>query len=507
MYRLRRKRAAPKDIYPSCKISNTCPPDIQNKIEHTTIADKILQYGSLGVFLGGLGIGTARGSGGRIGYTPLGEGGGVRVATRPTPVRPTIPVETVGPSEIFPIDVVDPTGPAVIPLQDLGRDFPIPTVQVIAEIHPISDIPNIVASSTNEGQSAILDVLQGSATIRTVSRTQYNNPSFTVASTSNISAGEASTSDIVFVSNGSGDRVVGEDIPLVELNLGLETDTSSVVQETAFSSSTPIAERPSFRPSRFYNRRLYEQVQVQDPRFVEQPQSMVTFDNPAFEPELDEVSIIFQRDLDALAQTPVPEFRDVVYLSKPTFSREPGGRLRVSRLGKSSTIRTRLGTAIGARTHFFYDLSSIAPEDSIELLPLGEHSQTTVISSNLGDTAFIQGETAEDDLEVISLETPQLYSEEELLDTNESVGENLQLTITNSEGEVSILDLTQSRVRPPFGTEDTSLHVYYPNSSKGTPIINPEESFTPLVIIALNNSTGDFELHPSLRKRRKRAYV
>ena len=44
------------------------PPDIQNKIEHTTIADKILQYGSLGVFLGGLGIGTARGSGGRIGY-------------------------------------------------------------------------------------------------------------------------------------------------------------------------------------------------------------------------------------------------------------------------------------------------------------------------------------------------------------------------------------------------------------------------------------------------------
>lgn len=50
----RTKRASVTDIYRGCKASGTCPPDVLNKVENTTLADKILQYGSAGVFFGGL---------------------------------------------------------------------------------------------------------------------------------------------------------------------------------------------------------------------------------------------------------------------------------------------------------------------------------------------------------------------------------------------------------------------------------------------------------------------
>ena len=68
----RTKRASVTDIYKGCKASGTCPPDVLNKVEQTTIADKILKYGSSGVFFGGLGISTGRGTGGATGYFPLG---------------------------------------------------------------------------------------------------------------------------------------------------------------------------------------------------------------------------------------------------------------------------------------------------------------------------------------------------------------------------------------------------------------------------------------------------
>ena len=67
----RRKRASATQLYQTCKASGTCPPDVIPKVEQNTLADKILKWGSLGVFFGGLGIGTDSGTGGRTGYVPV----------------------------------------------------------------------------------------------------------------------------------------------------------------------------------------------------------------------------------------------------------------------------------------------------------------------------------------------------------------------------------------------------------------------------------------------------
>ena len=105
------KRDSVTHIYQTCKQAGTCPPDVLNKVEQTTVADNILKYGSGGVFFGGLGIGTGRGTGGVTGYRPLPEGPGIRVGGTPTVVRPSLVPESVGPADILPIDTIDPVRP------------------------------------------------------------------------------------------------------------------------------------------------------------------------------------------------------------------------------------------------------------------------------------------------------------------------------------------------------------------------------------------------------------
>ena len=39
----RRKRAAVEDLYKSCKLGGDCPPDVVNKVEGKTLADRLLQ--------------------------------------------------------------------------------------------------------------------------------------------------------------------------------------------------------------------------------------------------------------------------------------------------------------------------------------------------------------------------------------------------------------------------------------------------------------------------------
>lgn len=499
MQHSRKRRAAPKDIYPTCKIMNNCPSDIQNKIENTTIADKILQYGSLGVFFGGLGIGTGKGAGGRLGYVPLGEGGGVRVGGSSIPVRPTIPVETLGPRDILPISEVDPMGPSVIPLEDLSS-IPTTQVEVIAEIHPASDLPTstTIGVTQDEGTAAILHVGVDSPALRTVSRSQYNNPAFSITTASNISAGESSATDNVFVHSFSGGQTVGEDIPLVEFHSTRSIDTTSI-QNTDFQTSTPKTTNIQERPTRFYNRRYYEQREITDPAFISQPRTLVTFDNPAFD---EEVSLIFERDLSNIASAPHEDFRDIVRLSRPVYSRAPDGRIRLSRLGQSATIKTRSGTVIGPRTHFYHDFSSIEPVDTIELQPLGEQS---------GDSVIVSGNNVDvSSSEIIDSSAPEgLYTEDDLLDTmNSNIGQNLQLVITGSRNRtlnVQIPSYSFPRIPESFYPSyiDNGVHVFYPEDTKGNPSVYPPD--TPLVTIKVNNSSGDYDIHPSLLRKRKRA--
>lgn len=503
MLKSRKRRAAPKDIYPTCKIMNNCPPDIQNKIENTTIADKILQYGSLGVFFGGLGIGTGRGSGGRLGYIPVGEGGGgVRVGGSSVPVRPTIPVDSLGPRDILPISEVDPMGPSVIPLEDLSN-IPTTQVEVVAEIHPASDLPTstTIGVTQNEGTAAVLHVGVDSPSLRTVSRSQYNNPAFSITTASNVSAGESSATDNIFVHSFIGGQSVGEDIPLVEFHSGRASNfDTDIVAETDFTTSTPVSRPIQERPTRFYNRRYFEQREITDPAFVTNPRTLVSFENPAFE---DEVSLIFERDLSDIASAPHEDFRDIVKLSRPVYSKAPDGRLRLSRLGQSATIRTRAGTIIGPRTHFYHDFSSIEPIDTIELQPLGEQSGESVIVS--GNNVNVSSS------EIIDHSAPSgTFTDEDLLDSMDAnIGQNLQLVITGSRNRtlnVQIPSYSFPRLPESFYPTylDNGVHVFYPEDTSGNPSINLPD--IPLITIRIDNSTGDYDVDPSLLRKRKRVF-
>lgn len=499
MYRLRRKRAAPQDLYPACKISNTCPPDVQNKYEHTTIADKILQWGSLGVFFGGLGIGTGRGGGGSSGYVPLGgETGGVSVGAR-APVRPSAPViEAVGPKDIFPVDAVDPLGPSVIAPAEIPPtvDLANPNIEVIAEIHPLPEIPAGTLPPIEEGVPAVIEVTSHdpeAPPFQVQSRSQYNNPTFEVALVPNTPAGETSASDHVFVGSATEGSSIGQQIPLESY---LIPGVDEGIEETSFiETSTPIS-RPAARPRALYGRRI-EQRRVASNLFQNRARNLVVFDNPAFD---DMVDLMFTEDLSGFDQptaAPDPQFQDVVWLSRPIFSEAPTRNLRVSRLGQTAGIKTRSGAYVGSTVHFFQDLSSIAPEDSIELVTFAEHSgdSVTVVSDS---TSF----------EVVTLDTPSTYSDSDLLDVYEDVGNSLQLVFGTGRRAVGPIDIPFTNViKPPIVFPDISegVTVFTPQNFDKTSI--PAEVIDiPDIIISWDNSTGDFSLHPSYFRKRRRKH-
>lgn len=113
----RSKRDSAENIYRHCKPFGTCPPDVVNKIENTTPADRILQYGSGVVYFGGLGIGTGKGTGGRFGYTNLGNRPAGRPAVPFGRFRPTVPaVETI--PDVAVTNVVDAGSDSIVPLID-----------------------------------------------------------------------------------------------------------------------------------------------------------------------------------------------------------------------------------------------------------------------------------------------------------------------------------------------------------------------------------------------------
>nr|WMY82293.1 L2 [Enhydra lutris kenyoni papillomavirus 2] len=513
MQKSRKRRAAPTDIYPQCKVSNTCPPDIVNKLENNTLADKILKYGSAGVFFGSLGIGTGRGTGGSTGYIPLGSGGGgVRVGSRVTTVRPSLPTSSLNPGEGIPVDAVDPLGPALIPL----REFPL-TPSVVEDPEPILpprfpsivDDPGPVIPGTSEpdleitietpkvttdGSAAVLEVTPETRPPTVLSRSQYSNPAFEVSLTSSAGAGETSASDHIFVDAHSGGSVVGDQIPLLELGTSRSTVSfsTSEVQETSFFTSTPRSD-PVARPRQLYGRRV-QQVPIQDPRFLTQPRSLVTFENPAF---VDSVDLIFDQDIDVAQAAPVEEFRDIVTLTKPLYGKTPGGGVRISRLGQKASMKTRSGLRIGPQSHFYYDISSIGQEPPIELLPLepvaGEQSGESIVSSGMGD------------FEVISLSSSTLeppVADEDLLDHIEEVAEDLQLIIGDrNQQPISVPGPAKTPAKVFPGFDD--VYVIHAGDDSDYPLtVIPTDN--PSIIIEVRDSSGDYYLHPALLKRKRR---
>ncbi|ALP46955.1 L2 protein [Pudu puda papillomavirus 1] len=487
----RRKRAAAEDLYRQCQLGGDCPPDIKNKIEHNTIADLILKWGSLGVFLGGLGIGTGRGTGGRFGYRPLPEPAAPGGRPGATLVRPTIPVDTVTP-DITPVDALDASSPSIVPLTDAGTDSSI--VEVIAEAQPNGG-PN--AGST-EPPSIEVTPEPPPKKIR-VTKSQHPNPVYDFS----YDGTETSHTGQSFVHMGSsaqyiGGEVTGEEIELSTWSRPGEATGDSFsfnTVETGFGTSTPA--QATVSAPRLYGRRI-DQVRVSDTAFLTRPDTLIVFDNPTFNPE---VTQVFEQDLEELAAAPDPNFQDVNRLSRPYYSQTNEGRIRVSRVGSRGTLTTRSGIRIGPTVHFFQDLSSIAPGDTVIQESLGEVS---------GSHTIYHGHSSEE-FEMIDLAPEsEIYSEDDLLDHIEEVGDNLQLVIGGG------------RRQPPQSvpTFKTGLQgaggidVIYPNYPKipgefeppAVPI-NPSGDTPEIIVTFLDSSytVADPSLF-RLRKRRKRRF-
>ena len=159
MYRAgRRTRASAEDLYKQC-FTGDCPPDVKNKIEGDTWADRLLKWFGSVIYLGGLGIGTGRGSGGSTGYRPI--GGTTRPIPDTIPVRPAVPVEPIGPVEIIPIDTINPAGPSVIDLTNVQIpdpsiiDIANPTtalgpgeIDIVSATDPIGDLGGVGGNPT-----------------------------------------------------------------------------------------------------------------------------------------------------------------------------------------------------------------------------------------------------------------------------------------------------------------------------------------------------------------------
>lgn len=519
MARARRtKRASVTDIYKGCKAAGTCPPDVINKVENKTIADKILQYGSAAVFFGGLGISTGKGTGGTTGYVPLGEGPGVRVGGTPTVVRPGVIPEVIGPTEVIPIDTVtpiDPAAPSIVNLTDSSAVDLLPgEIETIAEVHPVpvpdTEIDTPVVTG-GRGSSAVLEVADPSPPIRTrVSRTQYHNPSFQIISESTPIAGEASLSDQVLVFENTGGQTIGgirEEIELQPLpsRYSFEIEEATPPRQT----STPIERgRQALSSIRraLYNRRLTQQVPVENPLFFSRPSKLVRFqfDNPTFE---EEVTQIFERDLESVEEPPDRQFLDVAKLGRPLYSETPQGYIRVSRLGKRASLQTRSGAQVGAQVHFYKDVSTIDSEAPIELQLLGEHS---------GDTSIIQGPVESTLVDINVRDTPELLESSEfnsqdlLIDDAIEDFSGSQLVFGNprrSTTSVTVPRFSSPRETTLYVQDIQGYTVAYPESRDRPVIIYPQPEI-PAVVIHFGESGTDYYLHPHLqRRKRKRAYL
>ena len=509
----RSKRDSVTNLYNQCQLTGNCPDDVKNKVEGTTLADKLLKIFSSIVYFGGLGIGTGKGTGGITGYRPLapgGGGGGARVTTDGTVIRPNIVVEPVGPSDIIPIDALSPGSSSIVPLVEAGPELAIPDTvpditigetEVIAEPDTI-DITgpgNVPAVSNIDDNVAIIDVQPTAPTQRTVTSTsRFSNPSFlsvvTTSSTASL-AEEGATAINVFVDATAGGTFVGEEIPLDTFNTLEEFEIEDTVQPR---SSTPLAFQRAFSRAReLYNRRV-RQVMTRNTNFLARAPQAIQFDfeNPAFD---NDVTMEFMQDLNQLAAAaPDPDFADIVKLQRPIFSETPAGTVRVSRLGTKGTIRLRSGTQIGETVHFYYDISDIPQAEAIELSVLGEHSGDATIINPIAESTFIDAENSD---------APLLFPEEDLLDdiTEDFSNSHVVLSSGSRRSNLSIPTLPPGVALKVFIDDvGQGLFVSHPISYDAIPEnIVPITDDRPSILID-GFSSDDFVLHPSHIRRRKR---
>lgn len=516
----RRKRDSVGNIYHHCSRFNTCPQDVKNKVERTTTADKILQYGTAVTFLGNLAISSSAGTaGGLAADAILGEAAAVGAA-REGLLRPALPPDTVGPLEVPATRLSEPiiqgqraSFAEHIPLQVLNTHEVSPeTVVTFLEDTTVSDVPSIGprVEIPGEDTAAIVEVPRNVPGRAVVSRTQYSNPAFEVSVHSNIKGAETSAPDNVFVDSvGSSGHTVGEDIPLLIMRseptfddtfiADTEIDTEFLGPRTS-TPRKPAVQRPASGPGsrgpqrkgilkRLFHRNT-EQIPVMEDIFITSPKRLVTFENPAFE---ESASLIFERDLMEIERAPHSAFRDIVRLGRIHLTEGPGRRVKVSRLGKKATIRTRSGVQIGPEVHYYKDLSSIGHE-AIEMQVLGEVSGTAEVADALAVSPI------NDDIPVrdIPVTVTDVYEPE--ADPTHTIHVNFGSQHDYPGIPVSDYVLPPRETTVIVDTEE-GVVIDIPESPL-QPAIVPED--IPEVLIEVLGSSGDYYLHPSLLRRRKR---
>lgn len=506
--RKRTKRDSVTNLYNQCKISGSCPDDVKNKVEQTTLADRLLKIFSSLVYFGGLGIGTGKGIGGSTGYRPLGGGSG-RVTAGGTVIRPNVAVDPLGPADIVPIDSISPGTSSIVPLIEvtpevvpeleagvINTGFDITTEPDIIEISSGSNTP---AVSTIDDTAAVLEVQPSTTTPRRVTTSKFTNPTYMTVVTESTITPEVSSTAGVFIDGALGGDVVGENIPLDTFNEPLEFE---ILEEQQPKTSTPIENvtRALGRARELYNRRV-RQVMTRNPNFLTRaPQAVqFVFENPAF---TNDVTLTFEQDLNQIATAaPDPDFADIIKLERPRFSETAEGTVRLSRLGTRGTIQTRSGTQIGERVHFYYDLSKIENSEAIELSVLGEHSGDATFINPLAESTFVDAENTN---------MPAIFPEEELVDEITEDFSNSHVVLINGS--------RRSTMNVPTLPPGVALRVYVDDYGEGLFVSHPQERELPAIITPGNAgrpsiliddfASNDFVLHPSLnRKKRKRKQV
>lgn len=516
------KRASVEDLYKTCRTGD-CPPDVKNKVEGTTLADTLLKIFSSVVYFGGLGIGTGSGSGGSTGYRPLNipgdtvTGGGTRggaIWGSGRVVRPSVPLDPVGPAEFIPVDTVDPNSSSIVPLLE-GNEGLLPGPEIVTDTldpvitapDPISDVtstgghPSVITSSSDD--VAIIEVHPPPPTQTRISYSDssVSTPRSVHIQSSVIQGPEASNLNIFVDTNFSGDTIgLLEEIELEPLTSVQPFEVDDIVTPPRTSTPRDTFNRVFSRARDLYNRRV-AQLQTRNPDFFARPSRAVVFqfENPAFD---EDVTLTFEQDLNALEAAPDPDFQDVILLNRPRFSETAEGRIRLSRLGRRGTISTRSGTRIGQQVHFYYDFSTIDSADTIELATLGQHS---------GDASIIDAPAESSFINHLSIEDP--VPDEELVDTLDESFENshLLLTASNELGDTYTIPTFPPGAFAKVFVVDVGDGLFVATPAVHTPASSirptvPLEPAVPSITIDVVES-NDYYLHPGhRRKKRKRSY-
>lgn len=525
----RNKRDTVENLYKSCKLGGDCPPDVVNKVEQKTLADILLQAFSSVLYLGGLGFGTGKGSTGTVGVRPLPEVPVIRPTTDSVPekiplvpIRPkapitvgqgrrpfSVPIDTIGagfrpvdPSGSKAIDVIDPSSPSVVTPRESLPDTIITIGQpnletgdsIITDLDIITDTTSIISHPTViqgvEENIAILTVTPADPPPTRVRFTlPQQDPNISIESI----AGHVDPTYDVFVDpiSSGEDIFFGEEIPLEPINPRLEFE----IEELPKTSTPEQRLQTAFRRAREYYSRHVQQVRTRNLNLLGDVARAIEFgfENPAFDSE---ITLEFEREVNELRSAPDTDFADIETISKPYIESTPQGTIRVSRLGKKAGMRTRSGTVLKQNVHYFYDISTIAEAETIELSTFSEN-QTVDTSVN-------------PDVESVFVNELEELPDEELMDTyTENFNDaHLLLDATDEEGDKLQVPITADNTVKVFVYDYGSDIIVAEQTTTDSPFAVPKIPITPIQPSGdVSIYSDDFYLHPDLQKKKKRKRI